>query len=287
MDRVNVAQYWEHINDNVIKCNLCPLFCKITDGHTGMCGVRTNVKGTLFATSYGHITAIALDPIEKKPLTMFYPGSTILSVGSYGCNLKCQFCQNYRLSMEYKGIETKYISPEQLVEMAITAKRDGNIGIAHTYNEPLIAYEYIKDCSIAIKNAGLKNVLVTNGYINEEPLKELLPYVDAMNIDLKGSTQKTYDKVRGTLEDVLNVIKIASETCHVEVTTLVIPNENEDEVEDIAKIITSIDPSISYHISRFFPRYNYSDKLPTSSEVMYRVYEKAKPYLKNIYLRNM
>jgi len=287
MNRGVLAQYWEQNEESTVKCNLCPHFCKITNGHTGMCGVRTNVKGVLYAASYGRVTSIALDPIEKKPLKMFHSGSNILSIGSYGCNLRCQFCQNHQLSFDYNDIRTNFIGPEQLCEMAVRAKIDGNIGVAYTYNEPLIAFEYIKDSSKAIKRAGLKNVLVTNGYINEEPLKELLQYVDALNIDLKGNTEKSYKKINGTPKEVVRTIKIAAKNCHVEVTTVVIPNENDDEIEDIAKTIASIDPNIPYHIARFFPRYNYSDKSPTSSEVMYRAYDKAKPYLNNVYLGNM
>jgi len=287
MDRGIIAQYWEQIDENVVKCNLCPHFCKISEGHTGVCGVRKNVKGALYAASYGHITSIALDPIEKKPLRMFHSGSKILSIGSYGCNFRCQFCQNHQLSFNYEDIITKYITPEQLAEMAVNVKTDENIGVAYTYNEPLIAYEYVKDSSIAVKRAGLKNVLITNGYINEKPLKELVQYVDALNIDLKGNAEKTYKKVGGTAKEVARTIKIADKACHVEVTTLVIQDENDDEVEDIAKAIAGINPNIPYHISRFFPRYKYSDKSSTSLELMHRAYGNAKRYLNNVYLGNM
>jgi len=287
MNNEHVAEYWEIKDNNIIECGLCPHYCNIKENQSGKCGVRINRNGVLIAASYGYVTSIALDPIEKKPLYMFHPGKKIVSIGGYGCNLNCPFCQNYTISMKYDGTKVEYLTPEVVVEAAKQAIPDGNIGIAYTYNEPLIGYGYIKDCSILTKKAGLMNVLVTNGYINKAPLDELLPNIDALNIDMKGISERTYKEVGGTPDVVKNTIMTANQVCHVEVTTLVIPDENEDEVEEIAKWLSEVDPKIPYHLSRFFPRYKYSDRKPTPSETMYRLYDIAKRYLTNVYLGNM
>jgi len=287
IDNIRIADFWEKYDNNAIKCGLCPHYCLIKDTEYGKCGVRLNNNGTLVAASYGMVTSVALDPIEKKPLYNFHPGKTIVSIGSYGCNLKCQFCQNYRISMEYKNIKTDQFSPLLVSEIALLAVNDGNIGVAYTYNEPLIGYEFVKDCSILIRNEGLMNVLVTNGYINKEPLEELLPHIDALNIDIKGNNNRTYNKLGGTLEPVKNTIKTANNLCHVEVTTLIVPDENENDAEEIAKWLSGINPAIPYHLSRFFPRYKYSEGIPTPPELMYKLKEKAEKYLENVYLGNM
>ena len=287
MDSHRVAEYWEKQENNVIKCGLCPHYCLINENKSGKCGVRKNIDGTLIASGYGRVTSIALDPIEKKPLYMFHPGTKIVSLGGYGCNLNCQFCQNYNISLEYERANFDIMTPSLVKEVAQLAVSDGNIGIAYTYNEPLIGYEFVKDCSLLTREAGLVNVLVTNGYINNDPLNELLPHIDALNIDMKGITERTYNMVGGTLAPVKNTIMTANKVCHVEVTTLVIPDENENEVEDIAKWLSEIDPEIPYHLSRFFPRYKYSDKKPTPPETMYRLYDMVKRYMKNVFLGNM
>jgi len=281
-----VAEFWKN-EGNEIKCGLCPHSCCISEGFKGKCGVRANRDGVLYAESYGKVTSIALDPIEKKPLYMFMPGKKIVSVGSYGCNFKCPFCQNYGISLEYENVGFKYMTPELVTEIALSYVPDDNIGVAYTYNEPFVGYEFVKNCSHLIKEAGLMNVLVTNGYINKEPLIELLPVIDAMNIDLKGNNNRTYNKVGGTLDAALNTIETASGACHVEVTTLIIPNENDDQTEEIAKRLSAVDPEIPYHLSRFFPRYKFSDRSATSPEIMYKAYDSAKKHLKNVYLGNM
>jgi len=283
----HIAEYWEKTGDNNVKCGLCPHYCIINEGKAGKCRVRKNNNGALIATSYGCVTSIALDPIEKKPLYMFHPGNKIVSIGSIGCNLSCQFCQNYNISLEYDGIKTDLFTPSLVSEVAELAVSDKNLGIAYTYNEPLIGYEFVKDCSRLIRNNGLMNILVTNGYINREPLNELLPYIDALNIDIKAYNDRTYKKLGGTLEPIKNTITSAAKTCHVEVTTLVIENENENDIEEIAKWLSDINPEIPYHLSRFFPRYKYSGREPTPPELMHRLYEIAKKYLKNVFLGNM
>jgi len=189
--------------------------------------------------------------------------------------------------MEYKKSGYDVMTPELVNEVAVLAVKDNNIGVAYTYNEPLIGFEFIKDCSELIKQSGLMNVLVTNGFINKKPLDELLPMIDALNIDLKGYSDKTYKKVGGMHDVVKAAIVSANAVCHVEVTTLVIPNENEDDVEDIARWLSEIDPDIPYHISRFFPRYKYFDREPTSSDTMYRLRDTAGKYLRNVFLGNM
>jgi len=189
--------------------------------------------------------------------------------------------------MEYDGIDADYLTPEVICDVAVRSIPDGNIGVAYTYNEPLIGHEFVLDCSMLIRTAGLKNVLVTNGYLNNEPLHELLPYIDAMNIDIKGITEGTYKRVGGTYEPVKNTIETAHKKCHVEVTTLIVPGENDNEIENIAKWLASIDLKIPYHLSRFFPRYKYRDRIPTPIEMMYKAEAIAKKYLDNVYLGNV
>ena len=181
MNNQNPAMFW----DAKKGCLLCPHNCQILNGKVGICGTRRNINGQLMADSYGKITSIALDPIEKKPLNMFHPGKAVLSIGSYGCNLHCPFCQNHEIAMPQNEIRTNQITPTELLALAQESIPRGNIGVAFTYNEPLVGYEFIYDSAQLIKNAGLSNILVTNGFINPDPLDTLLPYIDAMNIDLK------------------------------------------------------------------------------------------------------
>ena len=287
MDIDKIAEFWEKQDGKKVKCVLCPHYCIIGEGQKGKCGARKNQNGVLIAANYGCVTSIAIDPIEKKPLYHFQTGKKIVSIGSFGCNLKCQFCQNYNISMEYHGLRYDIYTPELIAKVALLAKTDENVGIAYTYNEPLIGYEFVKECSQMIKTEGLMNVLVTNGYINDEPLEELLPFIDALNIDIKGNHNRTYEKLGGTQEPVKNTIKKAVKMSHVEVTTLVIPGENENEVEEIAKWLSEINPQIPYHLSRFFPRYKYSESIVTPSETMYKLEKTAEKYLETVHLGNM
>ena len=273
-----------------VLCEICPHGCQIEEGHTGFCGARGNRGGQVTAVNYGKVTSLALDPIEKKPLHRYMPGSHILSVGSYGCNLRCPYCQNCVISMaDGSTAETHEFSPEQLIEQALTLRRRGNIGIAYTYNEPLIGYEFVYDCAVLAHQHGLKNVLVTNGYICEKPLKEILPMIDAMNIDLKGFTEGFYKKLSGDLETVKRTIALSSEHCHIEVTTLVIPGENDgaDEMAALSKWLGGVKPDIPLHLSRFFPRYQYADRSPTPPETLYRLRDIAKEHLNDVYLGNI
>ena len=283
------ARYWTKADHGAVRCELCPRHCLIAKGTAGFCGARENNDGNLIASSYGRVSSLALDPIEKKPLYMFHPGKQILSIGGFGCNLRCLFCQNSDISIEYDDARrtVKHLSPGDVLKLAIQTMSEDNIGVAYTYNEPLISYEFLYDCAKLVRSVGLKNVVVTNGYICKEPLESLLPLIDAMNIDLKGFSEGFYLKVRGKLEAVLETIALSQKSCHVEITTLVIPGENDHEVEDIAKWISSVDPDIPLHLSRFFPRYKYSDRAPTPRETILNLRDTAKKYLNNVFTGNM
>jgi len=316
------AMYWNPGAGGRVRCELCPHRCSIAVNAAGLCGVRENREGTLFAAGYGQVSSVALDPIEKKPLYMFHPGKRVLSIGGYGCNLKCPFCQNYEISLEYEkdaerrtrntgsgsarggtqsisgkaykegGEEEEaslrnLIMPEDILSLAIDTVRNGNIGIAYTYNEPLTGYEFLFNCAKLIRNAGLNNVIVTNGYINEEPLDALLPLVDAMNIDLKGFTEGFYKMVGGSLTPVMETITAAHKRCHIEVTTLVIPGANEDDIEELAKWLASIDRGIPLHLSRFFPRYRYSGSDPTPRETIFKLCDLAGKHLRHVFAGNI
>lgn len=274
------------------QCTLCPHRCSLEEGQCGFCRARGNVGGKIQSMNYGRLTAVALDPIEKKPLARFHPGSKILSVGSFGCNLRCPFCQNSTISMksvkDLSGGEALTVSPEALVEKALELVAYGNIGIAYTYNEPLIGYEYVFDCAKLAKERGLKNVVVTNGMIGEQPLKELLPYIDAMNIDLKGFTEHFYQSIYGDLQTVKRTIEIADKSCHVEITTLIIPGENDgkEEIDALSSWQSSVNPEMPLHITRFFPRYHMTDRGPTPVETVYRLAAVARRHLRYVYEGN-
>ncbi len=270
-------------------CELCFHHCALDEGQTGLCRARACQDGKIVSLNYGKLTSLALDPIEKKPLRRFHPGSLILSVGSFGCNMRCPFCQNHEISMAGdSGIPTVEVSPEQLAAKAADLVPHGNIGVAYTYNEPLIGYEYVRNCAALVHEQGMVNVLVTNGTVEEEPWRALLPLVDAANIDLKGFTPSWYRRLGGDLETVKRSIVLAAERCHVEVTTLLIPGENdsEEEIRELARWLASISPEIPLHLSRFFPQYQMVDRLPTPVEQVYRLSEAAQEYLSHVYTGN-
>lgn len=271
-------------------CTLCFHHCQLDDGQTGYCRARGNRGGAVVPLNYGKVSGIALDPIEKKPLRRFHPGSKILSVGSYGCNLRCPFCQNHEISMSgAEGVEALYLSPDALAGQAQRLRTFGNIGAAYTYNEPLIGYEYVRDCAKLIHGRGMFNVLVSNGTIEEAPWRELLPLLDAVNIDLKGFTDAWYQRLGGDLETVKRNIRIAAETgCHVEVTTLLVTGENDsaEEVQALSEWLAKIDRAIPLHLSRFFPRYRMSDKPPTPVDTVYRLADVARQSLSFVYTGN-
>ncbi|HYE69640.1 MAG TPA: AmmeMemoRadiSam system radical SAM enzyme, partial [Anaerovoracaceae bacterium] len=238
------AMFYEKLKNKSVHCYLCPHNCNIPSDGRGLCGVRKNIDGILYSLNYGEVSSIGVDLIEKKPLNRFHPGTCILSVGSVGCNLKCPFCQNHSIAqVKPEEINTHQTSSDEIIAKAISLKEQGNIGIAYTYNEPSIWYEFVYETAKKAKENGLLNVLVTNGYISEEPLKQILPYIDAMNIDLKAFNDKFYrELVKGGLEEVKATIKRSAAECHVEVTTLVIPgwNDSVKEMEEMAQWLASL-----------------------------------------------
>lgn len=271
-----------------IRCPVCMHHCLLQPGQIGQCRARKNENGKSRPVNYGRLTALALDPIEKKPLAMFAPGSRILSAGSFGCNLSCPFCQNYEISMCEEEPETVYVSPERLAEKALELRRQGNIGVAYTYNEPLVGYEYVRDTAALVRRAGMKNVIVTNGSVTEEVLEEILPFTDAMNIDLKGITDAFYRSLGGDLETVKRFIKRAAPACHVELTTLIVPGENDSEgqMEQLAAWVAGVDDKIPLHVTRFFPRWKMTDRPPTKVETVCRLADVAGRHLKHVFTGN-
>ena len=270
-------------------CPVCPHHCLLAEGQTGRCRTRKNREGKIVSINYGKLTSLMLDPIEKKPLRRFFPGSRILSVGSFGCNLACPFCQNYEISMADSGqAHWQEVTPEALAGLAQEYQSYGNIGVAFTYNEPLVGYEFVRDTARLVRERGMKNVLVTNGCAEPLVLEELLPYVDAMNIDLKGFTGEWYERLGGDLETVKRFIARAAQDCHVELTTLIVPGENdsEEEMEREAKWIASLDREIPLHVTRFFPQYRMADKAPTPVERVYRLRNTAAQWLRYVYVGN-
>ena len=270
-------------------CNYCHHHCLLQEGKTGFCRVRTLQEGKNICGNYGFITSLALDPIEKKPLNRFYPGTWILSMGSYGCNLRCPFCQNFSISQNGRDAFSPVVAtPEQLVAKSAELKSRNNIGIAFTYNEPLLSWEFIRDAGRMVHENGQKNVVVTNGNFSVEIAENLAGIVDAYNIDLKGFTSEWYRKLGGDLETVKAFITEAVKTAHVELTTLIVPGENDtpEEMESIARWIASLSPDIPLHVSKFFPRLNMVDRNETPAGRVYRLAEVAKNYLQFVYTGN-
>ena len=279
------------------KCHVCFRHCVLEEGKIGFCGARTVRDGKVVAYNYGKVSGLALDPIEKKPLNNFFPGSYILSVGSFGCNLRCPFCQNNDISWSEEARifaeNAKVVSPEELVEAALDTRTQGNIGIAFTYNEPLVGYEFVLDTAMLAKEHGLKTVLVSNGTAEPTVLAEIVPYIDAMNIDLKGFTDEYYDKLLGgSRKQVMDFISEAVKHCHVELTTLIIPGENdsEEEMRKMSAWIHGLEAangkSIPLHISRFFPRFKMTDRDATDVRKVYRLAEVAREELEIVYTGN-
>ena len=303
-----------------ILCSVCPHRCMLSEGQTGRCRARGVRNGRVIPLNYGIAVSLALDPIEKKPLNRFYPGSRILSVGSFGCNLSCPFCQNWEISTsdgrEYldqdtadmntgsdrtdsqqhnkHGQSSSYLSPEKLAGLAEELKVRENIGAAFTYNEPLIGYEYVLDAAKLLKERGLKTVLVTNGTVNEEIADEVLPFTDALNIDLKSFRPEIYrDFLGGDLETVRHFIRNAAEreNCHVELTSLIVPgmNDSEEEMREMCAWIASLPGgrNIPLHVTRFFPRYHLQDRKPTDKRKLLRLCEIAGEILQYVYPGNI
>jgi pyruvate formate lyase activating enzyme len=281
------AQFYEKADDYRVKCLLCPHHCRLSEGQEGLCRVRTNREGTLYSLNYGEVASLALDPIEKKPLFHFHPGQLILSAGTFGCNLACAFCQNY--SLAHYIPQTSYLDTAVLVEIARQAQPEGSVGVAFTYNEPSIWYEYVREAARKLKENGFKVVLVTNGYIEAQPLKELLPLVDAMNIDVKAFNDGFYRRhCRGKLAAVLETVERAAAATHVEITTLLIPGENDDsdEIKNLACWLAGLSPDIPLHLSRYHPAYKF-DRAATPVSVLQAAQQLAAEYLHFVYLGNI
>ena len=279
-------------------CDVCFRHCKLEENSTGFCGARTCLNGKIVPANYGKLTSLALDPIEKKPLKMFRPGSKVLSLGSYGCNLRCPFCQNYSISWSQKAFEYKdraeFYSPEEIVKAALDFRARGNIGLAFTYNEPLIGYEFVRDTAKLAKEAGLENVLVTNGTATQKVLNEIAPYIDAMNIDLKAFTSSFYKNLLdGDFQMVKDFITSAVQSCHVELTTLIIPGENDspEEMRELSAWVASLEKQfnkkIPLHITRFFPMFKLTSKEPTPVGTIMNLVETAKENLEFVFAGNV
>jgi len=267
-------------------CRLCPHRCVVPEGKRGLCLARINTDGAFYAEGFGRITSIALDPIGKKPLLHFHPGSLVLSLGSYGCNFRCAYCQNHGIST--KEARWQALSPEQAAALSLEHAPRGNIGLAYTYNEPLVGYEYVRECAALIRGQNQLNVLVTNGYVNPEPLGALLPYIDAVNIDLKGFSHRFYQEIGGSLEPVKAAISACARACHVEVSALIVPgkNDGEEEMESMAKWLSCIDSAIPLHIARFFPRYKMGSLSPTPIQTLRSLSVIAEKHLQYVHLGN-
>lgn len=280
------ATYYRVLADGKVLCTLCPQACRLDEGESGRCRGRVARGKELYTVNYGQVSALALDPIEKKPLYHFHPGSLVLSVGTVGCNLRCQFCQNWRIA--HDEADTEFISPEKLVALAVGAKVQGNIGLAYTYSEPLVWFEYIFDTARLARRQGLKNVLVTNGYLNPEPLKELLPYLDGVNLDLKGPDAFYRKHCEGRLAPVRKSAEQLVGRVHLEVTSLLIPGENDgpDAIEDLVGFLADLDGKIPLHFSRYFPQYRLNIP-PTPLSTLEQAYRLAREKLDYVYIGNV
>ena len=276
----------------VAVCGTCPRRCRLAEGQTGFCRARRARGGRVVAANYGRVTSIALDPIEKKPIAFFHQGGNVLSVGSYGCNLRCPFCQHDSISQlgeDMVGFDMA--APAQIVDLA-ERLRDGrgNIGVAYTYNEPLVGWEFVRDCAREVRARGMLNVLVSNGCAEAEVVDELAPLIDAANIDLKGPSQEYYDWLGGDFASVCRTIStLHAAGCHVEVTTLVVPgrNDSEDDIDAIAGLVASVSPDIPLHVTRFFPRFQMLDRQPTPAADVRRLADVARRRLNHVLTGNL
>ncbi len=278
------ALFWEKKDDGRIQCLLCPVGCLIADGKIGVCMGRKNEQGVLYAINYGRLVSLAIDPIEKKPLYHFHPGANIFSTGPNGCNMNCQNCQNWSISQE--ECPTDFVSPEDLVKVAAG---QNSVGIAYTYTEPLIWYEYVKDTARIAREKNLANVLVTNGYIHEQPLLELLPYIDAMNVDLKSMDEDFYKtNCKAKLPFVLKAIELSyKHGTHIEITNLIIPglNDSDEQIQALVDFVASLSDRIPLHFSRYFPAYKMN--IPaTPLQTLQKAFLLAKRKLKYVYVGN-
>jgi pyruvate formate lyase activating enzyme len=282
---IGTASYWEQLEGNKVVCHLCPAECLLTEGKRGICRCRYNRSGKLVTDNYGELVTLALDPIEKKPLYHFHPGTQILSTGPNCCNLGCLHCQNWTISQETAA--TTFVSPQRLAELAVEHE---SIGVAFTYTEPMVWFEYIMDVAPLLKERGQKVVLVTNGYINPEPLEELISVTDAMNIDLKGIRREFYLRIcKGKIEPVLDTIRrVAASKVHLELTNLIITGENDSQkdIRDLIDFVASVSDRIPVHFSAYHPDYQMDNPVTPSSTLLW-AYKEASQRLKHVYIGNV
>jgi len=285
------ALYWKKLKDTSIQCQLCPKFCTLKNNETGNCRVRKNIDGTLYSLVYARPVSAYIDPIEKKPLFHFLPGTTAYSIGTAGCNLHCKFCQNWSISQANpEDIPSRELPPEKVVQ---DAEKNSCSSIAYTYTEPNIFYEYVLDTAKLAKNKGIKNVMITNAFINEAPVRELYRYIDAVNIDFKAFDEEFYKEIcDGQLKPILKAIKLIKKTgAWMELTNLVIPTLN-DDIKKIKQLCIWIKENLGkdtpLHFSRFFPDYMLRNLPPTKPETLNKIYETAKDAgLNHVYIGNM
>jgi len=276
---LKVAKWWQERENKILQCQLCPRNCLIKNNHKGFCGSRQNIEGTLFSLVYGYPVAINIDPIEKKPLFHFYPGSKIFSIGTIGCNLECKFCQNFEIARNnYERKRQDFVSPEDIVELAVNNECKS---IAFTYNEPTVFGEYVSDIAKVAKKNNLKTIMVTNGYINEKPLKEIYKYIDAANIDLKSLSLEFYkDICDGKLDSVLDSIKMIFDLgVFIELTNLIIPGLNDDVaiVNYLLKWVkNNLSINVPIHFSAFHPDYKMRNIQRTPKSILDRIVDQAK-----------
>ncbi|MDX2472147.1 MAG: AmmeMemoRadiSam system radical SAM enzyme [Candidatus Krumholzibacteria bacterium] len=280
------AAWWRPMTNGQVACDLCPIGCRLREGQTGPCATRANRQGVMEPLHYGRIVAAGVDPIEKKPLYHFHPGRSILSVAAPGCNLHCQFCQNWTISQNGEARTTE-ASPKELVRRALA---EDSVGIAFTYSEPLVWFEFVRDTAQLARQYGLKNVLVTNGYLNPEPLAELLPWIDAANVDLKAMDPVFYRKVcKAQLPPVLAAIRqFHAAGVHLEVTNLIIPghNDSDAQLEELIDFVADLSPQIPLHFSAYHPAWKM-DAPATPRDTLLRAYELASQKLDWVYLGNV
>lgn len=279
------AAFYQKTTDNAVICGLCPHNCYIKNGEKGLCKSRENQNGVLYTLNYGKTVSLnPYDPVEKKPLFHFLPGTQVLSIGANLCNLHCNYCQNYHISQQ--EVPTKSITKE---ELSVLVKNYGLSAVAYTYTEPVIWYEFLLDSAKFLTAQGIKTIMVTNGFINPEPLNDLLPYLSAMNIDLKAFNDDFYQRnCGGRLEPVLNTIKNAAQNTHLEITNLLISDENDsdEDIKSLIDFVASVDPRIPLHFSRYFPCYKLNNP-PTDSQRLFYAYHEAKKKLSHVYLGNI
>ena len=276
----------------LVVCEICPRHCRLAEGARGFCRARRAENGRVVCANYGRVTALSLDPIEKKPFAFFHPGRRVLSIGSYGCNLRCPFCQNAMIAQPGdEEPETDSVTPAHIARIAkrLQTRLAGNIGLAYTYNEPLVGWEFVRDCAREIHARGLANVLVSNGCAETSVISELAPLIDAANIDLKGPSQAYYDWVGGDFGAVCRTIEtLHAAGCHVEATTLVVPGRNDAEadIDALAAFLASVSPDIPLHVTRFFPRHRMSDAAPTPVATVRRLAAVARRRLRRVCVGN-